>query len=202
LNDSGKTFEIGNKVESEQSTYYNSTVLKLKEEVDIQSDKFRWYAVYTAPRAEKKVSERFSEAGIEHYLALQKVKRRWSDRVKEVLMPVVNGYIFVRIPFVDFDKITKIYGAIAFVREGGRPVAIPDNQIDNLRLMVEGSDEPVEFSQDDFERGESIIINKGPLQGMIGELIEVKGKHKVLIRLERFGSAVTTVPVSFIERVG
>jgi transcription termination/antitermination protein NusG len=174
----------------------------LKDKVDIQSDKLRWYAVYTAPRAEKKVSERFSEAGIEHYLALQKVKRRWSDRVKEVLVPVVNGYIFVRISATDFIKVTNIYGAIAFVREGGQPVPIPDNQMDNLRLMVECSDEPVEFSMENFERGESISINKGPLQGMIGELIEVKGKHKVLVRLERFGSAVTTVPVSFIERIG
>jgi len=167
----------------------------------MQSDKFRWYAVYTAPRAEKKVSERFSDAGIEHYLPLQTVKRRWSDRVKEVIVPVVNGYIFVHIPSVDFDKVTKVYGAIAFVREFGQPVPIPDNQMDNLRLMVECSDEPVEFSIENFERGESITITKGPLEGMSGELIEVKGKHKVLIRLERFGSAVTTVPFSFIERI-
>ena len=161
----------------------------------------RWYAVYTAPRAEKKVSERFSEAGIEHYLALQTVKRRWSDRVKEVVVPVVNGYIFVHILPVDFDRVTKIYGAIAFVKEAGQPAPIPDNQMDNLRFMVENSDEPVEFSQENFERGESVCISKGPLEGMLGELIEVKGKHKVLVRLERFGSAITTVPVSFIERI-
>lgn len=173
----------------------------MKEELAIQSDSFRWYAVYTAPRAEKKVSERFSEAGIEHYLALQKVKRRWSDRVKEVVVPVVNGYIFVRIPTTDFRKVTQVYGAIAFVREAGQPVPIPDNQMDRLRFMVEYSDEPVEFSVENFERGESININKGPLQGMIGELIEVKGRHKVLVRLERFGSAITTVPISFIERI-
>jgi len=173
----------------------------LKEQHDIQSEKLSWYAVYTAPRAEKKVSERFSDAGIEHYLALQKVKRRWSDRIKEVLIPVVNGYIFVHIQGKDFEKVTKIYGAIAFVREGGQPVEIPDYQIENLRLMVEGAEEPIEFSVEDFARGESVTITKGPLNGMMGELIEVKGKHKVLIRLERFGSAITTVPVSFIEKV-
>jgi len=172
----------------------------LKEQHAIQSEKLSWYAVYTAPRAEKKVSERFADAGIEHYLALQKVKRRWSDRIKEVLIPVVNGYIFVHIQGKDLEKVTKIYGAIAFVREGGQPVAIPDCQIENLRLMVEGADEPIEFSVEDFARGESVTITKGPLKGMMGELIEVKGKHKVLIRLERFGSAITTVPVSFIEK--
>ena len=165
-----------------------------------QADKLQWYAVYTAPRAEKKVSERFTQAEIEHYLPLQKVKRRWSDRVKEILVPVVNGYIFVRIPVTYFLKVTAVYGAIAFVREGGQPVAIPDKQLDNLRFMVENADEPVEYSQESFDRGETITIIKGPLEGMMGELVEIKGKHQVVIRLEKFGCAITTVPMSFISK--
>ena len=44
------------------------------------------------------------------------------------------------------------------------------------------------------------VVTKGPLTGMMGELVEMKGKHKVLIRLERFGCAITTVPMSFVER--
>jgi transcriptional antiterminator NusG len=163
-------------------------------------DKQRWYAVYTAPRAEKKVSERFINEGIEHYLPLQTVKRRWSDRVKEVVVPVVNGYIFVHILSVDFVKVTKVYGALAFVREGGQPVSIPDVQLEGLKFMVEHAEEPVEYIQDSFEHGETITIIKGPLVGMIGELVEIKGKHKVLVRLERFGCAITTVPLSFIEK--
>jgi len=161
----------------------------------------RWYAVYTAPRAEKKVSERFTQEGIEHYLPIQTVKRRWSDRIKEVQVPVVNGYIFVRIMPTKFIKVTHVYGALAFVKEGGQPAAIPDTQLEALRFMVDHADEPVEYSQDTFERGESITITKGPLEGMMGELIEIKGNHKVLIRLERFGCAITTVPMSFVEKV-
>ena len=165
------------------------------------NNEFRWYAVYTAPRAEKKVSERFSQEEIEHYLPIQTVKRRWSDRIKEVQVPVVNGYIFVRIPTTDFTKVTRVYGALAFIKEQGLPVAIPDIQLDRLRFMVEHSEEPVEYTQENYEHGESIRICKGPLEGMMGELIEMKGKSKVLIRLERFGCAITTVPVSFVERV-
>lgn len=163
-------------------------------------NELHWYAVYTAPRAEKKVSERFTQEGIEHYLPLQTVKRRWSDRIKEVIVPVVNGYIFVHIHACDFIKVTHIYGALAFVREGGKPVAIPDTQLDRLRFMVERADEPVECTQESFEHGESIIITKGPLEGMMGELVEIKGKHKVMIRLEKFGCAITTVPLSFVEK--
>ncbi|MDD4969948.1 MAG: UpxY family transcription antiterminator [Paludibacter sp.] len=164
-------------------------------------DELRWYAVYTAPRAEKKVSERFVQEGIEHYLPIQTVKRRWSDRIKEVQVPVVNGYIFVRVLVVDFIRVTKVYGALAFIKEQGQPVAIPDSQLERLRFMVEHSEEPVEYTQENFEHGESIRICKGPLEGMMGELVEMKGKNKVLIRLERFGCAITSVPVSFVEKV-
>ena len=163
-------------------------------------DELRWYAVYTAPRAEKKVSERFTMEGIEHYLPIQKVKRRWRDRIKEVEVPVINGYIFVRVAVCDLIKVIRVYGALQFVREAGRPAAIPDNQLARLRFMVEHAEEPVEYTQESYEHGEKILITKGPLAGLQGELLEMKGKHKVLIRLEKFGCAITTVPMMFVEK--
>lgn len=163
-------------------------------------DNLQWYAVYTAPRAEKKVSERFVEAGIEHYLGLQKVKRHWSDRVKEVIEPVVRGYIFVHIPDTEFKKVLNTYGAISFVREFGKPVSIPEKQMTSFRFMIDYSDEPVEFSLEQFEPGEIVNISRGPLQGLMGELIQIKGKHKVVVRLEKLGCALTTVPLSFLEK--
>ena len=166
------------------------------------TDELRWYALYTASRAEKKVSERFTQEGIDHYLPLQRVKRRWSDRVKEVEIPVINGYIFVHIPVADSRKVTSIYGAIAFVSENGRPIAIRDKQLEVLRFMVEHAQEPVEYIQVSYERGEPIRITKGPLEGMLGELVEMQGKHKILVRLEQFGCAITEVPIFFIEKVG
>lgn len=161
----------------------------------------QWYAVYTAPRAEKKVSKRFTELDIEHYLPLQKVMRKWSDRMKEVEVPVMNGYIFVRIYKKDFDSILKVFGALAFVKEFYKPVAIPEKQIEMLKFMVEYSDEKVEFYQDDLEIGKPVKISKGPLQGLIGELLIKKGKHKVVIRIEKFGCALTTIPTSFITKL-
>jgi len=163
-------------------------------------DEIHWYAVYTAPRAEKKVSERFCVAGIDHYLPLQKVQRRWTDRIKEVIVPVVHGYIFVRVPVTDFRKVLTIYGAISFVKEFSKPVPIPDSQIAKLKLMVEFSEEPIEFLTEDFEPGETVSVIRGPLQGLMGELLEIKGKHKVIVRLEKFGCALTTIPMSFIEK--
>ena len=164
------------------------------------SKELSWYAIYTAPRAEKKVSERLSALGIEHYLPLQKVKRHWSDRIKEVLVPIINGYIFVSIAPQDARKVTAIYGALAFIHKAGVPISIPKNQINRMKTLVECSTELVEFSTEKFDKGENITIHRGPLQGLNGELVEVNGKHKVLIRLEGFGSALTIIPISYITK--
>ena len=162
------------------------------------SEKVHWYALYTAPRAEKKVAERFTESGIEHYLPIQKVMRKWSDRMKEVEVPVVNGYIFVHISELQFKSVLNTYGAIQFVREFGKPVPIPDKQLARLRFMVDNADGPVDFSLEDLAPGTPISIIRGPLQGLVGELKEIKGKHHVVIRLDKFGYAITTVQLSFV----
>jgi transcriptional antiterminator NusG len=160
-----------------------------------------WHALYTAPRAEKKVSERLTALGIEHYLPLQKVKHHWSDRMKELTVPIINGYIFVKIEKADEVKVKGVYGVMAFINKAGIPVSIPENQISRMREMVNSAQEEIEFSSEKFEEGESITINKGPLKGLIGELVEANGKHKILVRLEGFGSALTTIPYSYITKL-
>lgn len=91
----------------------------------ISDDKY-WFAVYTAPRAEKRVKERFDMAGIENYLPIQTVVRQWHDRRKKVDVPVMPGYIFVYIDRSQYKDVLMTYGALAFLREEGTPVAIPD----------------------------------------------------------------------------
>ena len=160
-----------------------------------------WYAVYTAARAEKKVAERFVESGVEHYLPLRTEIRIWSDRKKKVILPVISGYIFVFIESDEFLKIRNIPGVAFFLYEQGKPAPIPDKQIALLKFMVDCSDEPVGFSHEHFEPGESVIISRGPLKGLVGEMVKVLGFYKVIIRIENLGCAMTTVPVSFIEKI-
>lgn len=158
-----------------------------------------WYAVYTAPRAEKKVRERFQLSDIEHYLPVQMVTRKWHDRMKKIEQPVINGYIFVHITPEEMKKVLMTYGAIAFVRDQGHPAIIPDSQIERLRKMVEWASEEVEFSSTDLVPGTPVRIVHGELTGLMGELVEVKGKFKVAVRLDGLGCALTTVAVSCIE---
>ena len=56
----------------------------------------KWYAIYTRPRWEKKVDLLLKDQGLESYCPLNKVKRKWSDRIKLVEEPLFKSYVFVR----------------------------------------------------------------------------------------------------------
>ena len=59
-----------------------------------------WYAVYTRPNQEKKVTDQLSKKGVVVYCPLQKVIRQWSDRKKVLEIPAFRGYVFVQIHVV------------------------------------------------------------------------------------------------------
>lgn len=160
-----------------------------------------WYAVYTTSRAEKKVKQRLDEVNIENYLPLRTEIRIWSDRKKKVSLPLIPGYIFVRIAPENILKILNIPGVVTFLREKSVPATIPDDQIHRLRMMVEHAFDEVEFLASQVNVGDKVRVKQGNLEGLIGELVEVRGKYKIAIRLQYFGCALTTVPVSWVEKL-
>ncbi len=59
-------------------------------------EKTNWYAVQTRSRHEKKVADEIQDKGISSFLPLITQIHRWSDRRKEVDVPLFPGYVFVR----------------------------------------------------------------------------------------------------------
>jgi transcription antitermination factor NusG len=57
----------------------------------------KWYAIYTRPRWEKKVNGLLEAKGIESYCPLNRVRRKWSDRIKTIEEPLFKSYVFVKI---------------------------------------------------------------------------------------------------------
>ena len=84
----------------------------------VKFNKSDWSAIYKSPETEKLVSKQFSQAAIESYLALQKGKHHLSNRIKEAMMPVRNGFILVYIPLTDFIKKIGLHIRINLEKEG------------------------------------------------------------------------------------
>jgi transcriptional antiterminator RfaH len=161
----------------------------------------KWYALYTRPRAEKLVYQRLVEESIETFLPLQKIYRKWSDRKKLIEKPLLSSYIFVRTNKLNFPKVYKTNGVVKFVSFEGQPVSIPQNQIDNLRLLI-NSDAEIEVSSENFAKGDKVEVTSGSLIGLTGELIRIGGKKRVVVRIDRLDqNLVLTIPLAFLKKI-
>ena len=143
----------------------------------------KWYAVYTKSRAEKKTAAELIYNGIEVYLPLQKTIRRWSDRRKKVEIPLIRSYIFVKIAGKEYYDVLKTNGVVSVVKFEGKPVSIPDWQIQNLRILL-GSGKSFKISIEEFHEGDLVTIKSGVLRGLKGMIKNIRGRNKLVISLD------------------
>jgi transcription antitermination factor NusG len=160
----------------------------------------KWYAVYTRPRAEKLVHQRFGEEAIESFLPLQKTIRKWSDRKKVVERPLLSSYVFVKTKPRFFPSVYKVNGVVKFVSFEGHPVSIPQNQIDNLRLLI-NSDAEIEVSSERFAQGDQVEVISGSLVGLTGELIKIGTRNRFVVRIDKLEqNLILKIPKAFLKR--
>lgn len=148
---------------------------------------YNWHAVYVKSRSEKKAQKELQFKEIESFLPLQLKLRQWSDRKKWVEMPLIPGYLFVRISRKEYDPVLQSNFIVSYVRFEGIAAVIPDNQIDYLKLMLKQDNLNIEITQETFEPGQMIEVVSGPLIGLRAKLVRIKGKEKVAIELEQLG---------------
>jgi transcription antitermination factor NusG len=158
-----------------------------------------WHALYVKSRAEKKAQLDLQAQGIETYLPVQRKLRQWSDRKKWVEMPLIAGYLFVKICRKEYDQVLQSNNVVSYVRFEGKAAIVPDDQIDYLKLMLSQQDNEVEVTHEKLKRGQIIEVVAGPLIGLKGKLQKIKGKNKVAIELIQLGcSAMVEIEVQNI----
>jgi len=150
-----------------------------------QNQRSRWMAIYTRPRAEKKVEQRLQQAGIESYLPLKKCKRRWSDRSKVVEMPLISSYVFVKCSEQERINVLQTAGVVNFVFYRGKPAVIREEEMQRMwKFLADYGRMKLKVAR--FEPGQKVTVKAGPLTGKNGEVLYTKNT-RVGIRLETLG---------------
>jgi transcription antitermination factor NusG len=130
----------------------------------------QWYAIRTRSRHEKMVAEQLEEQCIESFLPLVKRTRKWSDRKKEVELPLFSGYSFARLVLYSPDRlrVLQTHGVAGFVGVRGIGVPVPEGQIASLRTLTASgipmTDRPF------LQIGQRVRIRGGALDGIEGIL--------------------------------
>lgn len=171
----------------------------MENKITTSADK-SWYAVYTRSRAEKRISDRLNDISIENYLPLRTEKRKWSDRIKIVETPLISCYIFVHIAPENMLDVLKTEGVVSFVKEEKNAIKIPHAQMLKFIHAVENVPDDITFTPNYIKAGENIIVSKGPLMGLKGEMVEYLGRKNIVIRLKNIGCALITIGADSIEK--
>lgn len=142
---------------------------------------YKWYAVYTKSRAEKKVVEALDKKGIRSYLPIRTIERKWKDRRKKIDVPIIASYVFV---YMDIDtqkvELYNITGFVSYVSENRQPKPIPESEIDMMRKAVD-STWTLEVNNNTFVKGQRVKLRREPLKGLEGIVTDVSSKKVHLV---------------------
>jgi transcriptional antiterminator NusG len=142
----------------------------------------RWYAAYTSANREKRVVEQLGARGVSHFLPLYSSVRQWKDRRVTLQMPLFPGYVFVRMALCDRLQVQQIPGVAKLVGVSGLPTALPEEEIELVRMSLENGvrAEPHPF----LTVGRRVRVINGPMAGLQGILRRRKGQARLVVSVE------------------
>ena len=162
---------------------------------------YKWYPIYTRSRAEKKTQIALENKNITSYLPLVKVEKQWTDRKKIVEEPLLKSYLFIYISAKEYTEVLMTYGVSRFIYFSGSIASIPDKQIDDLKLLLANSSD-LEVYDLAIAPGEKVLIKAGPFKGILAELVSLKHKQKIVLRLQNLGYSIEIkTSLAFIEKL-
>ncbi len=157
--------------------------------VDYSGSALSWFAVRVRSNSERITVAHLRERGYDQFAPSYRSERRWSDRTKEIEQYLFPGYIFCRFDPRDRLPVLTAPGVVDLVGFGKTPERIPDQEIERVRRMVESGllVTPYPF----LDVGQPVLIERGPLTGLEGILVEAKGKHRLVISINLLQRSVS-----------
>jgi transcription antitermination factor NusG len=158
-----------------------------------------WYAAYTSARHEKRVADHLDRRQLECFLPLYETVHQWKNGRKKLQLPLLPGYVFVRIPLQERLRILEVPGVAYLVGKGNIPVPIGCDEIQMVRhAILTGKIGPYPF----LNIGERVRIVAGALAGSEGILLRKKQNLRVVLSVELLArSVVIDVDGSEVEPI-
>jgi transcription antitermination factor NusG len=147
-----------------------------------------WYALHVRTRFEKVVARNLQGKGYEEFLPLYRRVNRWSDRVKEIELPLFPGYVFCRFNPHDRLPILTVPGVNAVVGIGKNLMPVDESELDAVRAVLksEAYCEPWPY----LEVGQRVQVEYGPLAGTPGIVTMVKNTYRLVISVNMLQRSV------------
>jgi transcriptional antiterminator RfaH len=138
-----------------------------------------WYALRVKSRHENTVASHLQARGFSSFLPLYRCRRRWSDRFKEIELPLFPGYVFCQFNALNRFPILSVPGTVHVVGAGKTPVPVEPAEIAAIQAAVKFRlpSQPCPF----LRVGQKVRIEDGPLCGVEGILTDFKGHRRLVL---------------------
>lgn len=134
-----------------------------------------WYALSVAPKHEKSVHAILQNKNLESFLPTYWVRKRWSDRRKEIELPLFPGYVFCRFHYLECrTEVLRTQGVRAVVG-CGRPEPVEEVEIAHIQKTVASGLPVLPWSY--VRVGERVRISSGAMEGVEGIVLREKGNN-------------------------
>jgi transcription antitermination factor NusG len=140
-----------------------------------------WYALHVRTRFEKVVARNLKGKGYEEFLPLYRRANRWSDRIKEIELPLFPAYVFCRFDPLDRLPILTIPGVKGVVGFGKNLIPVEEAELNAIRVILASGThcEPWPFLQ----VGQRVRVEYGPLAGTEGLVLMLKNTYRLVISI-------------------
>ena len=147
----------------------------------ILSNHCQWYAIKVRSQHEDVVARHLRVRGLESFLPLYRQQHRWSDRFKEIDLPLFPGYVFCQFDPKNRLPVLTVPGVVHIVGAGKNPVPIDETEMDAVRAAVKSGvpRQPWPF----LEIGQRVRIEYGPLCGIEGILLGFRGNRRLVLSI-------------------
>jgi transcription antitermination factor NusG len=157
--------------------------------MDVNSLPYCWFAIQTLSRHEKVVRSQLEMRNVEHFLPTMRRINQWTDRKKEIEVPLFSGYCFARFSLTDRLPVLQSQGVVRVVGSGGRPEPVPDEEIESLRTLITS---PSNYDCCPYLReGMLVKVVHGPLQGVKGRLVRETKSCRLVLSISLIQCAVS-----------
>ena len=152
-------------------------------EIGLSAQASNWIVLTTHPHREDFAIENLVRQDYEAYCPMIVKRIKHARRVYDAKRPLFPGYIFVERPAQRhlWRPLLGTFGVRSVVCNGETPSLLPAGFVESLKAReVDGAIQKPEMP---FKPGQSVIINGGPFDGLVGQILEIRESDRVLLLL-------------------
>ena len=148
-----------------------------------------WYALTVKHHHEKLVAQALEGRGFDSYLPLYKSFHHSGRRMQPVMLPLWPGFVFCRFDISRRLSVLTIPAVGSIVSIGRAPAAISYSELEAIETMIQSGANVL--PHDCFALGQEVSIERGPLRGLTGTLIESKPNCRLVVSISLLQRAVS-----------